>query len=83
MPVTAEPIMAHVQEEFQALLTYVTGPATQPSTAYAVELTLFRRLLARGKPTPQVITAVARELLGFIWAIGVAAERAGTAAAAA
>ena len=43
----------------------------------------YRRLLARGKPTPQVITAVARELLGFIWAIGVAAERAGTAAAAA
>src|SRR6266704_1031885 len=43
----------------------------------------YRRLLARGKPTPQVITAVARELLGFIWAIGVAAERVGTAAAAA
>src|SRR3989441_5878911 len=43
----------------------------------------YRRLLAQGKPTPQVITAIARELLGFIWAIGVAAERAGTAAAAA
>jgi len=42
----------------------------------------YRRLLARGKPTPLVITAIARELLGFIWAIGVAAERAGTAAAA-
>lgn len=34
------------------------------------------RLLARGKPKQQVVTAVARELLGFIWAIGVAAERA-------
>jgi transposase len=35
----------------------------------------YRRLLARGKPTPHVITAVARELVGFIWAIGVAVER--------
>ena len=43
----------------------------------------YRRLLARGKPTPHVITAIARELLGFIWAIGVAVERAATAAAAA
>jgi transposase len=30
----------------------------------------YRRLLARGKPKPTVITAVARELLGFVWAIG-------------
>ena len=43
----------------------------------------YRRLLARGKPTQLVITAIARELLGFIWAIGVAAERAGTTAVAA
>ena len=35
----------------------------------------YRRLLARGKPTPHVITAIARELVGFIWAIGVAVER--------
>ena len=35
----------------------------------------YRRLLARGKTKPQVVTAVARELLGFIWAIGVAVER--------
>lgn len=27
-------------------------------------------LLARGKPKPKAITAVARELLGFVWAIG-------------
>jgi transposase len=33
------------------------------------------KLLAKGKPKQQVITAVGRELLGFIWAIGVAAER--------
>ncbi len=41
----------------------------------------YRRLLARGKPTPHVITAVARELVGFIWAIGVAVERAQAMAA--
>lgn len=41
----------------------------------------YRRLLARGKPTPQVITAIARELVGFIWAIGIAAEQPAAAAA--
>ena len=35
----------------------------------------YTKLMARGKPKQKVITAVARELLGFIWAIGVAAER--------
>ncbi|HEX3914984.1 MAG TPA: IS110 family transposase [Steroidobacteraceae bacterium] len=35
----------------------------------------YAKLLARGKPKQQVITAVGRELIGFIWAIGVAAER--------
>lgn len=35
----------------------------------------YAKLLARGKPKQQVITAVGRELLGFIWAIGVTAER--------
>ncbi len=34
----------------------------------------YRHLLARGKLPQQVVTAVARELLGFIWAIGVAVE---------
>jgi len=34
-----------------------------------------RRLLGRGKVKQQVITAVARELLGFMWAIGVWVER--------
>lgn len=34
----------------------------------------YRRLLARGKLKQQVVTAIARELLGFIWAIGVAVE---------
>lgn len=31
--------------------------------------TRFHRLVARGKATPKVATAVARELTGFIWAI--------------
>jgi transposase len=35
----------------------------------------YRRLASRGKPQPQVVTAVARELLGFIWAIGVHVEQ--------
>jgi transposase len=33
------------------------------------------RLMARGKSKQQTVTAVARELLGFIWAIGVHVER--------
>lgn len=48
MPATAEPIIAHVQQQFQELVAYVTGPETRASTAYEVELTLFRRLLALG-----------------------------------
>jgi transposase len=36
--------------------------------------TRYRHLLARGKCKQQVVTAVGRELLGFIWAIGVTVE---------
>jgi transposase len=36
--------------------------------------TRYRYLLARGKCKQQVVTAVGRELLGFIWAIGVNVE---------
>ena len=43
-----EPIVEQVQHEFQNLLTYVTGPDARSQTAYTVELTLFRRLLALG-----------------------------------
>ena len=32
--------------------------------------TRYRRLLGRGKCQPKVVTAIGRELLGFIWAIG-------------
>ena len=35
----------------------------------------YMRLLAKGKCPQQVVTAVGREMLGFIWAIGVAVER--------
>jgi transposase len=35
----------------------------------------YRKLLGRGKCQQQVVTAVGRELLGFIWAIGVAVEQ--------
>jgi len=40
----------------------------------------YRRLMARGKPKQQVVTAIARELLGFIWAIGVQVEGSSPAA---
>lgn len=35
----------------------------------------YRRLMAKGKTRQKVVTAVARELLGFIWAIGVHVEQ--------
>ena len=36
----------------------------------------YMRLLGRGKLKQEVVTAVAREMLGVIWAIGVSVERA-------
>jgi transposase len=35
----------------------------------------YSKLLAKGKTKQKIVTAVGRELLGFIWAIGVEAER--------
>lgn len=35
----------------------------------------YRKLAGKGKPHQKVVTAVARELLGFIWAIGTHVER--------
>ena len=35
----------------------------------------FRRLLGKGKQSQKVVTAVSRELVGFVWAIGVEVER--------
>ena len=43
-----EPIIPPVQHDFQTLVAYVTGPDARAQTAYTVELTLFRRLLALG-----------------------------------
>jgi len=48
MPSNADPIVAQIRHAMQALITYVTGPDTATQTAYTVELTLFRRLLALG-----------------------------------
>ena len=41
-------IVPQVQHAFQNLLASVTGPEARSQTAYTVELTLFRRLLALG-----------------------------------
>lgn len=38
----------------------------------------YRRLLGRGKPKQKVVVAVAREMLGFIWAIAQEIPQAGT-----
>jgi len=35
----------------------------------------YRRLVAKGKPSQKAATAVARELLGFMWAVAVEAEK--------
>jgi transposase len=35
----------------------------------------YQKLAARGKNKNQIVTAVGRELLGFIWAIAVQTER--------
>jgi hypothetical protein len=43
-----EPIVQQVQHEFHNLLTDVTGPDARSQTAYTIELTVFRRLLALG-----------------------------------
>jgi hypothetical protein len=48
MASNAEAIVQHLGEEFAGLVAYVTGPEAQTATAYAVEATLFRRLLALG-----------------------------------
>ena len=48
MASNADSIVAQIQQDMQALMTYVTGPETATQTAYTVELTLFRRVLALG-----------------------------------
>jgi transposase len=57
----------------QALMCRQNGlPRTILDIAWKGQLRLtarFRRLAARGKSTPKVATAIARELTGFIWDI--------------
>jgi hypothetical protein len=48
MTSNVSPIVQQIQQDFQALLTYVSGPDAHTQTAYTVEPTLFRRLLALG-----------------------------------
>jgi hypothetical protein len=48
MASTTEAIVAQIQHDFQTLVDYVSGPDASTQTAYTVELTLFRRLLALG-----------------------------------
>jgi hypothetical protein len=48
MASNSDEIVQQVQDDFQNLLAYVTGPDARAQTAYTVELTLFRRLLALG-----------------------------------
>jgi hypothetical protein len=48
MTSNSDEIVQQVQQDFHALVAYVTGAEARGQTAYTVELTLFRRLLARG-----------------------------------
>jgi transposase len=56
-------------------------PAEITETAWKAQNRLHKRymkLMNAGKDQRKVMTAVARELLGFIWAIGIKAEAIGT-----
>jgi hypothetical protein len=48
MSFNSEPIIHQLRHDFQELIEYVTGKASRSRTAYEVEFTLFRRLLALG-----------------------------------
>jgi len=48
MPSNSDPIVQQLRRDFDTLLAYVTGPASHGQTAYTVELTLFRQVLALG-----------------------------------
>jgi hypothetical protein len=57
----------------------VSEPIKEIAWKAQVRLTKrYARLAAAGKDQRKIITAVGRELLGFIWAIGVKAETAVT-----
>jgi len=48
VPFNSDQIVQQIHHDFKDLVEYVTGEASQSRTAYEVELTLFRRLLALG-----------------------------------
>jgi hypothetical protein len=48
MSSNSEPIIHQLRHDFQELIEYVTGEGSRSRTAYEVEFTLFRRLLALG-----------------------------------
>ena len=48
MSSNSEPIIHQLRHDFQELIEYVTGEGARSRTAYEVEFTLFRRLLALG-----------------------------------
>jgi hypothetical protein len=49
MSSNSDQIVQQIQHDFKELIEYVTGKESQSHTAYQVELTLFRRLLALGR----------------------------------
>ncbi len=72
-------------QRYQPVLSYAMRKRQEGLSADVQEIAskarhrLHRRymhLLARGKTKQEVVTAVGREMLGFIWAIGVCVERA-------
>jgi transposase len=73
-PPVLSPTLRRRQEGLSAEVIEIAAKARHRLSAR------YRRLIARGKPKQQVATAIARELLGFIWAIGVQVERNGAAA---
>ena len=77
LPPTLTPALRKRQEGLSAEVVEVATKARHRLHAR------YRRLAGRGKAKQQVVTAIARELLGFVWAIGVAVERKASARAAA
>jgi transposase len=68
-----KPRLCKRQLELQATL-----PAKVAAIAWAAQERLHRRYWAlsnKNKPSAKIVTALARELAGFIWAIGVETER--------
>lgn len=69
-----QPRLSNRQKKLQAEL-----PPRVLEIAWNAQLRLYRRngrLTSRGKPSCQVVTAIGRELIGFIWDIGRHTERA-------